>query len=367
MSSYEVRNSFKHLVSFYMYVLFCICCYFYYLYFVSDSIHTNEPIYGMFFPANIGDHAIYYRNYLDIKNDAFHLDGINNAGVAYIYYLYFSACEFLLIEHNPQLLSLILNLFVFFFCFTSFRRIVKSLHLKIEVVWIFVLNSSFWYFAQLINKDVFTILILFKAVEYSILKRLPSIVLLMLVSALVRVQLPILIMVYMFLVLSKPTIRNFIFVYVAISLINGYVSRYQTIFIGEETLADGVSSFIYRLNIQFGLGSLFLNPLRVVQSFYSVLDSFNYELKYGVDISKIKNIPQLLVMLVFLPFTIKAFYNYKYYMNTPVKYVMAIVPSFFLVWFLNPTINSRYIMLIIPFFTLVGLYSYKYKIERSVH
>ncbi|EGS1756550.1 hypothetical protein EU672_004933, partial [Escherichia coli] len=43
-----------------------------------------------------------------------------------------------------------------------------------------------------------------------------------------------------------------------------------------------------------------------------------------------------------------------------VKYVMAIVLAFFLVWLLNPTINSRYVMLIIPFLTLIGLYSLKF-------
>lgn len=352
-------NFFNHIFSYYMFFVFCSCSVFYYLFFIEPSVYTHEPIYGYFYPANIIDHSIYYNNYLSVKDEVLNLDGINNIGIAIVYYFYFGFLEYVGIDVVPEKMALILNLFVFFLCFISFKKIIRKLGLNVSTTWLFVFNSSFWYFSQLINKDVFTILILFKLIEYSIDKRIISLIILFVFSFLIRIQMPALILVYLYFIHSKPSIKNFMIVYIIISIINGYISRYQTMFIGQETLADGISSIIYNLNVNFGIGSLLLNPVRLIQSFYSIFDSFNFEYRYGIDVSKIKNIPQLIVFMLLIPFVLKCFYHYEYYMGTKVKHVMAIAPSFFLVWFFNPTINSRYIMLIIPFLILVGVYCFK--------
>ncbi|BCO13070.1 hypothetical protein RIMD111065_14260 [Aeromonas hydrophila] len=338
----------------------------YYAYFVASSIDTHEPVYGYFYPANIIDHYIYYNNYLDFKTSSINLDGVNNIGIAILYYYYFGFLECIGIDVAPEVATLILNLFVFFLCFISFKRIVIKLGLDVSVTWLFVFNSSFWYFAQLMNKDVFTIFILFKIVEYSMAKKMMSVFAIFVFSMMIRVQIPALILVYLFLIHTKPSIKNFTAVYVIISLFNGYISRYQTIFIGQETLADGFSSLVYSLNVKYGIGSLFLNPLRLVQSLYSVFDSFDFVYRYGVDVSKLKNIPQVMILIILLPYILKCFYHYKYYMNTKIKYVIALIPSFFLIWFLNPTINSRYVMLIVPFLTLIGVFYFKYRRDSLV-
>lgn len=360
MNKLHKNDIFMHLISYYMFIVFFVCCIIYYLQFIVGGIDTHEPIYGYLFPANIIDHSIYYKNYQNLKNGYIDFAGVNNIGIAIIYYIYFGMLESLGFSIVPEKLSLILNLYIFLLCFISFKRIVQKLGLSICITWLFVLNSSFWYFAQLINKDVFTIFILYKLIEYALYNKKIGIFFIFVFSFFVRIQLPFIICIYLFFIYSKPTLKNFLIVYLFMSLINGYISRYQGLIISESTLSDGLSAFIYKMNINYGIGSLLLNPIRLMQSFYSVFDSVNFYSSDGIDVSKLKNIPQLFIFLLLSPWVIKAFYKYSHFMRTKAKYVMSIVPSFFLVWFLNPTINSRYVMLIIPFITLVGLCALKY-------
>ncbi|EMN3921159.1 hypothetical protein REJ49_003971 [Citrobacter farmeri] len=360
MNRLQANAVLTHLISYYMFIIFSVCCIVYYFQFVAAGIDSHEPIRGFFYPANIIDHYIYLENYENLKNGNVSFVGINNIGIAFVYYVYFSLLELMGVDIIPERLSLILNLFVFLLCFISFKRIVRKLNLDAIVTWLFVFNCSFWYFAQLINKDVFTIFILFKLIEYALYNNKAGIFLIFLFSCFIRIQLPAIICVYLFFIYTKPTIRNLFIAYLSISIFNGYISRYQTLIIDESTLSDGFSAFIYQMNINYGIGSLLFNPVRIAQSLYSVLSSFDFTYEYGIDVSKLKNIPQVIIFIILSPWIIRVYVRYNLFMRTKAKYVMAIVPAFFLVWLLNPTINSRYVMLIIPALILIGLYSLKF-------
>lgn len=360
MNRLQANAVLAHLISYYMFIIFIVCCIIYYSLFIAVGIDSHEPIRGFFYPANIIDHYIYLENYESLKNGNVNFVGINNIGIALVYYIYFNLLELMGFVIIPEKFSLILNLFIFFLCFISFKRIVRKLNLDITVTWLFIFNCSFWYFAQLINKDVFTIFIFFKLIEYALYNNKIGIFLIFLFSFFIRIQLPAIICVYLFFIYTKPTLKNLIIAYLAISIFNGYISRYQSLIIDESTLSDGLSAFVYQMNINYGVGSLLFNPVRIAQSLYSVLISFDFTYEYGIDVSKLKNIPQVMIFIILSPWIIRAYVRYNCFMKTKVKYVMAIVLAFFLVWLLNPTINSRYVMLIIPFLTLIGLYSLKF-------
>jgi hypothetical protein len=354
----------KKAISFLLFFILLAGCFFYYTFFVEGKLDSHEPAAGFLYPANIIDHNIYYDNLVKMKEGVFHLNGINNLGISIIYGVYFHALEIFGYSGSVEFSALTFNFVVLLGIFLSYIKIIYLLGLKVEMVWLFVFNASLLYFSQLINKDLLTILILFKVVEYSIKKENLAIFLIFVVSFLVRFQLPLIMLVYFLLLYGSNFKRQLFLVYVSLSLLNGFFSRFQSLFIGRETLSDGFSALVYDVNVSYGVGSLLLNPVRLAQYFYSLLGSFNFSLEVGVDVSKIKNIPQILILIFILPYVFKCYFNYNYYMREKIKYVLALIPAFFLVWFFNPTINSRYVMLIVPMLIIVGLYGRKFNVTK---
>lgn len=96
-----------------MFIIFIVCCIIYYSLFIAVGIDSHEPIRG-FYPANIIDHYIYLENYESLKNGNVNFVGINNIGIALVYYIYFNLLELMGFIIIPEKFSLILNLFIFF-------------------------------------------------------------------------------------------------------------------------------------------------------------------------------------------------------------------------------------------------------------
>lgn len=370
MISSSPQNVFTKVLAYNLFFCFLLSCYCYYAFFVMGKGFTYEPVEGWLNPVNIHDHYVYlsYIDQIKTSNDWLSIAGLNNNfAISLLYYLMHSGLSYLGADFSYEALALIVNIIVIYFSFRVYFDVVKELNLPIHYGISFFFCTSLIYFAQLINKDSFTILILLLSVKYALQGKWRSFIWILPLSLFIRFQLSALIFVFLFFAIAqKKHVKRFLLAYIALSLINGYLAKYQTLFFNESTLSEGMSYVIYSMNIKYYIGSLLLNPVRVFQYIYDVLLSFDFITESYIDVSRLKNIPQVVMLLLFSPFIANAWLNYSSFMSSREKALMSMVNAFFGVWLFNPTINSRYVILIFPILQLLALsVFYRYKKAKS--
>lgn len=345
------------LLSFYLFILFTVSCFFYFQAFSFGNVLDYEPVPGFFYPVNTHDHLVYFDNFRKIISDNLSLSINNNIGIAYIYYFLYLILSAFLGDVSIYYLSFWFNVIVLLFCFFSYRRIILEFGFKSKVSLTFFFLTFLIYFSQLINKDALTILISLQAVLYLKNKSVFKYFLLVVFSFFVRFQLPAFLFLCWFLSHGK---KNHLFiligVYIFLSLINGFLSKYQTHFLSQSTLGSGLSYLVFSFNQKYYIGSLLFNPFRVVQYFQDYYKSILFVMDDGIDVSRLKNIPHLIYFTFILPYLIRAYLKYPSRMKTDMKYLLSVGVSFFLIWLFNPTINSRYFICFLPIFQIIALY-----------
>ncbi|WP_337222569.1 hypothetical protein [Vibrio alginolyticus] len=318
-----------------------------------------EPVEGYLYPTNTHDNYVYVREANNISRGIENIGFNNNFGIAFIYSSIFEFFGSFGLNLKYDVLSLWVNCFLILACFITYKKIIKLLGLPYYYVFSFFLFSSLIYFAQLINKDIFTIFIILKGVEFAVKGRKKSFFVLALLSVFVRIQLPVFFVMLGFFSFFKTKKYTFwlFFTYTFFALVNGFFAKYQGMFISEETLSDGLSYWVYYLNYNYYVGSFLLNPLRVIQYFYGYLLSFDFIVGDKLDVSRIKDLPQLLLFLYSVPYFVLAFLNYNRSMNDDrLRVLMSCILSFFLVWLLNPSVSPRYLINFLPIITLISFY-----------
>lgn len=366
----SAQNSLTQILSYNFFFCFLLSCYCYYSFFVVGKGFTYEPVEGWLNPVNIHDHYVYL-NYIDqikYSSDWLSLAGLNNNfAISLLYYSLHSALSFVGVDISYEALALAVNITIIYLSFRVYFELVRLLQLPIHYGISFFFCTSLIYFAQLINKDSFTILILLLSVKYALQSRWRSFLWILPLSLFIRFQLSALIFVFLFFTTAqKKHVKRFILAYVALSLVNGYLAKYQTLFFNESTLSEGMSYIIYSANINYYIGSLLLNPIRVFQYIYDVLLSFDFISDGMIDVSRLKNVPQVIMLLIFSPFIAHAWLNYSTFMNSREKALISMINAFFGVWLFNPTINARYVILVFPILQLLALSVFnKYKKVES--
>lgn len=357
----------EDILSIILLIVLFISCIGYYGIFVADKGFTYEPIYGYINPVNIHDNFIYINYIAKIDEDINALIGINNnIGISMLYYTIALILKFIGISVKYEILALMINCITICVIFLSYRKIMLLLKLPKVYILTFFLCASLIYFSQLINKDLFTILFFLKCIEYSILQKNYKILLIAIMAFFIRFQLLPLFILYLFLIkYTKNPVTKLFLTYVILSIMNGMLSRYQLNFFNEKTLGNGISYFIFYINTHYFVGSLFFNPLRVVQYIHDLLISFSFIIDNKIDIGRLKNIPQAITFIVLLPFIIKPFCNFKESLTNNNKYFISLTISFFMIWLFNPTINVRYFICLLPVLQILGFYQlHQYTLKK---
>ncbi|MDY1036252.1 hypothetical protein SOM82_04740 [Lelliottia sp. CFBP8978] len=360
----EINHQNKSIIIFkyYLFIIFCMSCFIYFWLFAYDTGFTYEPIKGWLNPVNIHDHYVYlsYIDEIEKTGDWVTLSGLNNNfGISLVYYCIHTILEQIDLELNYETLALVVNLIIMMYAMRVYSSIIYKLGLNPVWTLTFFVMSPLLYFAQLINKDSFTILIILLAINYSISKQWRQFFILTILSMLIRFQLPALLLLYLFFVVGKKNhVLKFICVYIFLSLMNGVLAKYQIDFFNESTLSDGMSYLVYSLNTKYYIGSLLLNPVRAIQYIHDALISFDFINGEVIDVGRMKNIPQVIFLLLLSPFLINVILNYRFYMGKKEKYLLAMINAFFGIWLFNPTINLRYFILFFPILQILGICMY---------
>ncbi|WP_429218173.1 hypothetical protein [Aeromonas veronii] len=305
--------------------------------------------------VNLHDHNVYVGELDKISNDGISYELNNDVGIALIYYVLYIASALCNVI-DIYLFSFLLNSLFLWFSFYYYNKICSKHRLPDVACLLFFLNFSFIYFSQLINKDMLTVFILIYSLYLGVRGCIIKILLIIPLAFLVRQQLALCLFVFAFLINVKKPLFWMVTSYIIGSLAAGYISAHVPI-ISEESMGGGLSSFLMALNSQYYIGSLFLNPVRFIQYFFSVPQSLMYTfMDVRFDFAAgLRALTLPLAILAFLFFS-RSLSNIKATLNSGLKVYFLLAYSFFICWLLNPTINSRYLMLILPIMVLGYFY-----------
>ena len=335
--------------------LLLLCCFAYYDSFAAN-IDTYDGESGFFqYALNSHDHYVYLLNIDLVREGESFFELANDKGIAWIYLGLSAMFPFFL---NPEftLISLIFNCLILCCCYLTFAKICDQLELGSLGKLSFFTNLSVVYFAQLINKDMLTILAFLMAVLCGLQKRVFLMLLLLPVLALVRLQLVIFVLIFACLMPSARPWPRILFLYAATSLVAGFLSVFASI-IGEDSLGEGFSSFLVDFNQQYYVGYLLFNPVRVLQYVADVFSSFSFGTATGgVDVAKLLRLPQLVVILLLIKPLSSLMTRFGHWLKTPARPLVLVVVAYLLTWLMNPTVNARYVVLITPVLVLLALY-----------
>ncbi|WP_345881283.1 hypothetical protein [Shewanella algae] len=310
---------------------------------------NNVDVVGGF--VNLHDHDIYIKELATLVGKDVSYELNNDVGIALIYYAVYVASGINSI-FDIYIFSLFFNLLFLLLSFFYYNKICSRHKLSDVACLFFFLNFSFLYFSQLVNKDMLTVFTLIYTLYFGIKGRIIFVVLILPFAFLIRQQLALCLLTFLFLINVRNTFFWLVFSYILSSLAAGYISANLQL-ISAESMGSGFSSFLMSLNSQYYIGNLILNPVRVIQYFLSVPQSLIHAFGNGrLDLAALLRALTLPMALLALVFFVKSIFNLKKTLNSESKIYFLLTYSFFLCWLLNPTINARYLMLILPVMVL---------------
>lgn len=333
-----------------MLMLFCFfACAIAYNQFILFPIfdeYTTEDTYSHI--ANIHDHWEYFNRFVELDDREHTWDNYfdNVTGVAILFGFFckiFTSCDF-------HYLALYINLLFLFLTALVNLKLTNTYFNKTSVKYLFFLNFSYIYLAQLAGKDIiysfFLYMILFNYLQR---KWIAITILVFICALLVRFQIVIL---YALLILMNMRFLSvkirFLTAYTMASLLGAIA--FSGVIGTDADLGSGLSSYVRQINESYYIGNFLLNPLRLVQ--------YVYEL---ITIPIMSIYPELL----FSGFFILAFTIYLLAHLRSIPKLINIETNDFSMFFLClvlmllivPIINLRYFVIIIPFMILAMNYT----------
>lgn len=327
----------------------------YYVVFASNlQFYDGEA--GLFQQAlNEHDHWIYVDNIERVATDGLEYELNNDLGIAAVYLALARAMPFLT-EPTFAQLSLFFNIVVLIGTYLLYAAICSRLGLGVAAKFSFLANTYFVYFVQLINKDMLTVFAFLLAVWLGMKRSLWPLLVLLPLLALVRQQLVVFSLVFVFLMRAPRPQGRIAVAYVVTSIVAGLLSVFASI-IGEDSLGDGFSAYLIEFNQSYVVGYLIFNPVRVLQYVVDAFASFDLMTPTGgIDTAKLLRWPQLILLVFLLPWLTQFVTRFGNWVHSPARPLMLATVAYLLAWLMNPTINARYVMLITPVLVLFALY-----------
>ena len=329
------------------------------LYYGVALLNNHNSIHEVGTLVNLHDHNIYVKELNGLNNEQIKYEMNNDFGIAFIFHVLYVKTGISNL-FDIYVFSILFNLFFLLLSFVFYNKICSKHKLSDGACLLFFFNFSLVYFVQLINKDMITIFILLYSLYFSIKGKYKYIIVILPLAFLVRQQLALCLITFLFLLKAKRTLFWIVVAYIVSSMAAGYISANLNL-ISQQSMGSGFSSYLMKLNSQYYVGNLLLNPVRVLQYFLSVPQSLIYTINNGkLDLAALLRALTLPLSLMAFSFLFYSLRNVRSVISTCGREYFLLTYSFFLCWLLNPTINSRYLMLIIPVMVLGYSYQSKY-------
>lgn len=290
------------------------------------------------------DHEIYVKTIEDIKGGEYHI-GLtnNNAGISYLYLGLMS-----IFGDDLPLISLVVNNFIFLLSFLVLRRTLSLFGLPRFLSVLLLLNPATIYFSHLINKESFSLLGVLSMVYCVGAGRWKTMLLLIPLAMIVRFQLGIFGVALGLMFYLQSFFLWTAFVYVFFSLGGGLVVNRGGGF-DPSLWGNGLVQTVYWLNHEYYIGSLLLNPARVLQYFADLcVGALDFAKNGGVAIYNFKDLPSLITLIGLSPWLVYMAINLHVYKDRPARVGICAVISYMLVQLMNPVIHARYLFPLLP-------------------
>ncbi|MDD2806167.1 MAG: hypothetical protein PHV33_11480 [Elusimicrobiales bacterium] len=296
------------------------------------------------------DHQEYVNAIYRMETGVYEFGYNNNAGISAFYLLLKK-----LAGDNFKLTAFMVNNAVFALCFFFCLRLLGALGLPLFYAALLFLNPATVYFSQLINKESFSLLAVLALTYFAARRSWLPFLLLVPLAGLLRLQLVLFGAALLFLTIGRGFIKRAFLSYVVLSLGGGLVAK----FVGGFEPSHwkwGTSQANFWLNREFLLGSLVLNPARLLQYLKDLLFSGAFLQNGIIDLYKFRDFPSTIALVAALPLLAYLAVNVHVYAAGRAKAPVAAVTAYLLVLLMNPIIHSRYLFPVLPLLFLLAVY-----------
>lgn len=346
-----------------VFAVFCAAIIGYFYYF--DVSNVGKPIDGRPFlgEVNSHDHLYYVDTISRLRDEGVGYELNNDVGISYFFLV---LSDFFIGDNEGYAeLALFVNVVFLFLTFFIYIKVCDFYGFDLWGKLLFFAGIHLVYFAQLINKDMLSVFLILLPVYCVLYRKWWWLLLATPFFFLVRQQLFIYLVSFVFLYTAVWPFWRILVVYMVTCLVASYVVVHANI-IGTESLEGGFSSFVYSVNESSYLGYLFFNPVRVLQFVQDALLSFFFLTPEGVvDMGRLLRVPQVLCLLIMSRPIFNALVNTRTGMHELSRPLYCSLVSYLMAWLMNPTVNARYVMLIAPVLVLLALYAKKNMTQRS--
>lgn len=346
------------------YLLFLILNYFYYSIFTVDYMEFwLDEQYSQFFyfPLNLDQQKAYVPILIALQNGEY-VPLSSASGIAYIYW--FLGFFVNINDETIPLASFVVNnLFVLASYYYFVKIGTEVLMLSLKYRWLFFLNPSLIYFSQLINKEMFSLALVLAMTYYLARKQYCKGGFVLLLATIQRLHYIVIMPLSLFLVRAPKKFMLKLFVlYVLFSLAAAYLVSPAIDLEGSALEGygtySGISEIIITLNQKYYIGSLLLNPIKIIQYFYDLfLSFFCITQDFKLNLYYVHNIPYLAFLIMFWRDMARVLINFRTFVQGPSIYLLATSAIFFLILLMSPMVHSRYLFPISYSIALLGIYS----------
>ncbi|HBU09080.1 MAG TPA: hypothetical protein DEA99_07935 [Candidatus Omnitrophica bacterium] len=299
-----------------------------------------------YFPLNL-DQEKAYIPYMAMMEDGTYVNRISNsAGISHIYYALKKLTGFSY-EDIPWVSFLINNLFIIL-CYRYFVKIGLQLGLEMRYRWLFFINPALIYYSQLINKEIFTLFFTLAFTYYLGRKQSLKVLLYACFAFIVRMQMLPVGILAIWLHRRRNYIWSLVIIYIITSLA-GPVLLPQDIDMDTSSWmrADntpGMVLLVQSLNQKYYIGSLILNPIKIVQYAFDQLRCIFFIMDDGrIDLYKFRDVLFTLTLAYLISPIMRLTTHFRTYINTPCRPLITVTCTFMLVLLVNPMVHSRYL------------------------
>lgn len=313
----------------------------------------DECVSGVLLPYNIPDNQIFYQVITDFSSYSLSEILVRNYGIALPYVALMGVLDE---DLNDQIviISAMINWVVYLLSGFVFAQLCIVLKPKFSTIVWFLLFPPFILFSVLINKDGIMILLVL-SVTLAVLKRWWFTLLLLTVAiSLIRMQY-LLFPVFLLFMLKADFRLRFAIAYVCSAMASALIANFFGVY-DIDWSAGGFSSLVYSLNKEYFVGSLLLNPVRVIHYVIAFLQECLYiKTDDGIDYMKLIQGATFVYLLYLLPgyarFLVGT-WRIAYYRDFVV--LRAAIFSYLLVLLLTPITEPRYFMIGCPLLLLAA-------------
>jgi len=323
------------------------------------AMNIGQDSEYFFYPLNMDQRKSYIPTIRQMEENWSDVNLLNNtAGISYAYYLLKKMIGF---PYDAiPLVSFLVNNTCIILCYRYFVRIGTQLGFMMRYRWMFFLNPALIYYSQLINKEIFSLLFVLAFTWHLGQKQPWKLLIASGLSSFIRMQLAPVGVLSLWLYRRHRCIAGIVMLYVITSLVSGISISDVTLDESQllrEDGSSGLAKLMYLLNQEYYVGSLLLNPIRVIQYLYDQLLSLCVIAEDGrITMYYLRDVPFLMVMACLLGPLVVLVLRIRKYLHTPARALITVTCVYMIVLLMHFIVHARYLFPISYNMILLSLY-----------